>query len=567
MSSSTERTERTARVEPRVFGLEELLDQISDGRLRVPKFQRDFVWSRDLMLKLLESIRKRYPIGSLLLWSTEDRYQSFSRVGPIQVPMDKPATPVPVSYLLDGHQRLSTLFGTLRLQEKDEKDLKGRDRAFCIYYDLKAQSFVYARSAEIHHLPTRLLLDNIALADFTVRLLKENTDRKEAETLARRAKEVASSFINYRVAVTYIEGANLTEAVNIFGLLNRQGLKVKPAQLFSALTYREDPSGQTMDFAIEAKKILSDIPGFEGESTNTVLRCLLVAIGNDAYRVDWDKIREKPVKDIQGAIQAVKQSFRQATEFMATRIGATSSKVVPYMLQLLLLSEFYRACPHPSDGQLVMLEKWIWSTSFSGVYMVGGSRVFAQALEAARALAEGNETPALAEIRREGRPFPRRFHARSARVRAFLLFLKAQNPRDLRDGKELPKDALLKRGMADTAVISPKEEHRRLLANRIFAPRRSEVKDLLLHATSGNLFQRGDPAILQSHVIPLEALDRLAAGDYNDFIALREKALIEREREFAKQYVNLPDIDAEDEPDIDVDEDESESLDEGDDFA
>lgn len=561
MSSSTE---RTARVEPRVIGLEELLNLTADGRLRIPNFQRDFVWSRSLMLKLLESIRNRYPIGSLLLWNTEQRFQSFVYVGPIRVPTDIPAVPTPVSYLLDGHQRLSTLYGTLRLQESDEKNLKGRARAFCIYYDLKEQEFVHERSPDLHHLPVRFLLDNISLADFTLRLLTENKDRKEAEALARRAKEVASSFISYRIAVTYIEGAKLTEAVNIFGLLNRQGLKVKPAQLFSALTYREGSAESALDFAVEAKKILKKIPGFEGESSNTVLRCLLVATGNDAYRVDWDKIRNMPVGNIKRAIDEVELSFRKAADFMAHRIGATSSKVVPYMLQLLLLSEFYRACPDPNDDQLNRLEQWIWSTSFSGVYMVGGSRVFAQALDAARALAKGNATPALAEIRREGRPFPRQFHARSARVRAFLLFLKAQKPRDPATGKELPAADLLRRGMADTAVISLKRKHQKRLANRIVAPLRGDVKTLLLNARQ-TLFR--DPAILDSHVIPPEALDRLAVGDDDGFIALREEALIERERLFAKQYVNLPEMLSEDEPDIDVDEDDGESLDEDDDFA
>ncbi len=560
MSASAE---RTARVEPRVYGLEDLLDQIADGRLRVPKFQRDFVWSRDLMLKLLESIRNRYPIGSLLLWNTEQRFQSFGHVGPIKVPVDTPAEPAPVSYLLDGHQRLSTLFGTLRLIGDPSKELTGRNRAFCIYYDLRQKSFGYTRSPEVHHLPVNLLLDNIRLFDFTSKLLQSVPleNRGEVEKLALHAKQISAAFINYRVAVTHIEGAGLAEAVRIFGLLNRQGLKVKPAQLFSALTYREGPNETSLDFAHEAKQILDEIPGFESESSNTVLRCLLVAMGIDAYRVDWDELRKKPAQEIQQAIQTVRQSFRQATEFMSVRIGATSSKVVPYMLQLLLLSEFYRACPAPTDAQLHMLETWIWSTSFSGVYMVGGSRVFADALKAAQALAKGDKSAALAEIRREGRPFPRLFHAKSARVRAFLLFLKAQKPRNLKTGDELRQEEQLKRGMADTAAISPLEKHRNRLANRIFSPRRGDVKSLLLRAGE-NLFGQ---AILDSHLIPKEALERLAAEDYDGFIALREKELIRREREFAKQYVTLPEIDAEDEPDIDVDEDEIDSLDSDDD--
>jgi uncharacterized protein with ParB-like and HNH nuclease domain len=57
----------------------------------------------------LDSIYQGYPVGSLLLWSTKERLKHERNVGGFKLP----ATPedYPVQYVLDGQQRLSTLYG------------------------------------------------------------------------------------------------------------------------------------------------------------------------------------------------------------------------------------------------------------------------------------------------------------------------------------------------------------------------------------------------------------------------------------------------------------------------
>jgi uncharacterized protein with ParB-like and HNH nuclease domain len=60
------------------------------------------------MLDLLDSINRQYPIGSLLAWETDAEIQSLPTIGPITVSFTDTANAV---YLLDGHQRLSTIAG------------------------------------------------------------------------------------------------------------------------------------------------------------------------------------------------------------------------------------------------------------------------------------------------------------------------------------------------------------------------------------------------------------------------------------------------------------------------
>ena len=52
-----------------------LIAGINKGEIKVPKFQRAFVWKDDQALNLLDSIANNYPVGSLLLWRTQGKTQ------------------------------------------------------------------------------------------------------------------------------------------------------------------------------------------------------------------------------------------------------------------------------------------------------------------------------------------------------------------------------------------------------------------------------------------------------------------------------------------------------------
>jgi uncharacterized protein with ParB-like and HNH nuclease domain len=51
---------------------EHLLTDIDCGRLKVPMFQRDFVWTTAQTASLIDSIIKGYPIGTFIFWKTRD---------------------------------------------------------------------------------------------------------------------------------------------------------------------------------------------------------------------------------------------------------------------------------------------------------------------------------------------------------------------------------------------------------------------------------------------------------------------------------------------------------------
>jgi len=83
-----------------------LLDFIDNGNLALPEFQRGYVWSRDQVKGLMESLYRRHPVGSLLVWVTNS--EGAVHRG------DAALAPGVVKLLLDGKQRITSLYGVAR---------------------------------------------------------------------------------------------------------------------------------------------------------------------------------------------------------------------------------------------------------------------------------------------------------------------------------------------------------------------------------------------------------------------------------------------------------------------
>lgn len=68
------------------YTLEKMLEQVDDGTIQLPEFQRDYVWDEDAVVSLLASIAKGYPVGALLLRADDfhaffaDRAKKLSRL-------------------------------------------------------------------------------------------------------------------------------------------------------------------------------------------------------------------------------------------------------------------------------------------------------------------------------------------------------------------------------------------------------------------------------------------------------------------------------------------------------
>ncbi|MBN2389201.1 MAG: DUF262 domain-containing protein [Anaerolineae bacterium] len=104
-----------------------LFADIDIGRIKIPSFQRDFVWTREQTAKLLDSIIKGFPIGTFIFWKTQEYLRHVRNIGDVDLP--EPPAGEPIQYVLDGQQRITSLYaarkGVRMTKEGRELDYRG----------------------------------------------------------------------------------------------------------------------------------------------------------------------------------------------------------------------------------------------------------------------------------------------------------------------------------------------------------------------------------------------------------------------------------------------------------
>ncbi len=111
-----------------------ILSQIDLGSMALPEFQRGYVWNRDQVRDLMLSLYRKYPVGSLLVWATRTENADTRGDGLI--------APGVVKLLLDGQQRITSLYGIIR--GRPPRFFDGNAQAFTgLYFHLDDEVFEF----------------------------------------------------------------------------------------------------------------------------------------------------------------------------------------------------------------------------------------------------------------------------------------------------------------------------------------------------------------------------------------------------------------------------------------
>ena len=194
-----------------------LVDRFAGGKIRVPNTHRGLSWNSNARIKLLESVARGFPIGSIVIWSTHQRFATRDRLGPITV---GPAPRADVEYLLDGHQRVCTLSAVLLLSE-DTPATHG-DGDWRMYQNLDTGEIVRhpRRGAEPQHFALKSLLNASAFLHACRTLQTRTGDARTAQRRIEAADRLASTFRNYQIPLIRIEGCEIATATTISERLN-----------------------------------------------------------------------------------------------------------------------------------------------------------------------------------------------------------------------------------------------------------------------------------------------------------------------------------------------------------
>ncbi|RAY13684.1 hypothetical protein DPM19_18640 [Actinomadura craniellae] len=529
-------------VKPEIMLMEQVLGPLADGELRVPRFQRPFVWRPEQILNLFDSIERGYPIGSLLFWETSDRLASLDHIGDLPVPEPRPARPV--SYVLDGHQRLSTLYATLRRPADAKRSTEQSDWMWWPYRVLgdvedgpnRYRHWKQAEPPPANYLPLRAVLRTRDFLAYARDLAKRATPDMDVDRLTNEAEVVAQRIRSYKIAVVRLVDGSLSDAVEVFSRVNSTGQAMRPAEMVSALTYQT--SGQpTLADRLDAMVEQIADTGFGEISSDAIFRAVLAVTGEDNVQEGrWDVLAKRVRTKLQEAADDTEEALAHAVIFLRDTVGVPLARLIPYDAQLMLLTTFFHHCPSPNARQVDELKRWFWVTSWSGHFAGANTTQIKQSIQEMRRFARDSGTVTPEAVR--ARPFPSRFDMRSARVRAFIIWELQEFPDRLDgDGNKIRPVDILARGATSAyrhIIIKPGLPAASSPANRLIMPTapRTSVRSTLLDLP-GSAFREH---VLTSHGIPDKAMRRLAAGDDERFIEIRQSVLAERERAFMSSF-------------------------------
>lgn len=353
-------------VKPGKDRLINLLETIGKGDLKIPVFQRAFVWTEKEMLELFDSIANGYPIGSLLFWKPREQFQCYDTFGPYTTPSQN----IDVKYLLDGFQRLSTLFGVLSNPAKYDRCYNQGDLVkFSIYYDLTNDEFTYQKKkvVDVRLIPLYVLIDTFEFLNYMDVIRSVSNSKEEASYLINKAQVLAKAFIDYEIPFIDIRGGDIVSAVEIFSRINSTGLPISTDWMVSALSFNPN---KNFHFIHRINSFLIDLEPFNFENLNreTILHCIEASTNKSYFDVKIEELARRP--EFPSTVNYTLDNIKRAVNFLYDEINVIDLKLVPYNLQIIFLCEFFRLNPAPVRTQLDAIVNWFWVTSYTNYFTV-----------------------------------------------------------------------------------------------------------------------------------------------------------------------------------------------------
>ncbi len=359
-----------ARPTAEAHSVSEFVELARQGKLRIPPFQRRFRWYGKDVEQLFDSVRKGYPIGSLLLWEREAQ-AGIVEFGPLEIHAPEMTD---AWWVVDGQQRLTSLIGVLASPPNPGAE-------FDLYYDLSAETFIRpgSRRPQAGWIPLRRVVDTNDFLGWLLEFRNEGATREEVQA----ATELGNQLRDYRIPVSLVRYASEDELRVIFDRMNTYGQRLTQAEVFQAL-HAANGDSKPADLRTLVNEI-RDL-GFGPLQEDTVLRALLAMRGSDPYR---DFRNEFKGEDPATAFAQAAQALRRAIDFLQKDAGIPHLRALPYVYVIPVLTRFFGLFPHTSTRSNVLLRRWIWRDAAAGGS--GGSGAAAVLERATRAIGEDED--------------------------------------------------------------------------------------------------------------------------------------------------------------------------------
>lgn len=512
------------RLETATAFIKDLIGDIQKGEIKIPQFQRKFVWKKEQALNLLDSISNNYPAGSILLWRTHTKLAVERNIGDFKLPETDDHTPT--DYVLDGQQRITVIYSCVGAPPDEE--------GFAAGYDLDQEEFAeLAPETGARVFPMRWLFDTTKLLNFRTGLQA----LPSATAYQQRLDNLVAAFTSYRLPVVVLKELTIDEVCPIFERINSSGTKLSTYDLLVAATWtpRFDLNDLSRDIAasLESK-------GFEAIDPSSVLKCLSAIHFSGLKRSQLLGLRDVDEGDMQSLVARTKAALLRSVDLLATEFRIHSWDFLPYEAVLIVLCYVCSRLSQLDPDHIKRIRQWFWRSAFSERYRVGGESFVTKDLEAVVAFVTNSGEPSLFGEPLSGDQLQKSgFRSSNSRSRAFILALASRNPRNLTNGAAIDAtEALSQFNKKQFHHIHPKaflkrqgtQEDENVLANicMLAAAENNAVSDADPRSYIPAAISRhggGAADVLGSNLMPLPANLDYSSVSYVDFIRARGEVI------------------------------------------
>lgn len=334
-----------------------LISDIGKGLIKIPQFQRGFVWTKQKSAKLLDSIIKGYPIGTFILWKTKESLRSIRNLGGAKLPETPPGDFI--EYVLDGQQRLTSLFASLKGLKID------RDN----YVDDFSEIFVDLSASEEE--------DDIIITGKTD---KDETDIVKLTDLLyggltylasfskkhhKKIEEYKKRIESYTFPVVLIKDASIDVATEIFTRINVTGTPLSVFEIMVAKTFDHQ---KDFDLAQKYDELIEELRDIDYETISeaTILQTISAILAKECSKKVILRLNKN---DFIGVWPSAMEAIEEAVEYFRNFYRIPVSRLLPYNALIIPFAYFfYHHKDKPIDIKQKYLQDFFWRCSLSGRY-------------------------------------------------------------------------------------------------------------------------------------------------------------------------------------------------------
>lgn len=306
---------------------------------------------------MIDSIIKGYPIGTFIFWRTKERLRSVRDIGEQILP--EPDAGESVDYVLDGQQRLTSLFASLKginlVRENGKEDDFSK-----IFIDLEAEDSNQIVTTETEGKLQTSLISVLDLLAGDFRKLAAYPD-KFHDKLTTYKNRIES----YQYSVIQVKDAPIDIATEIFTRINVGG---KPLSLFEIMVAKTYDHNREFDLSDKFQELVESLRPLDYETISdaTVLQTISIIISKECTRKTILKLDKNDFIDAwDKAVDAIQRTVEYFRNFYRIPV----SQLLPYNALIVPFSYFfYHHNDRPIDDKQKFLEDFFWRCSLSGRY-------------------------------------------------------------------------------------------------------------------------------------------------------------------------------------------------------